>query len=94
MKMFKKFIGILIVVAAANMITGCANKPLQEQGPKQNNTLQSIAKMKSIGAMIGCMFAPNDPECVKLRDKRTDDKPHLSQEEYDNQNNKEWDKIN
>lgn len=93
MSRIRNYIVVLIIFAASVIMTACAKKPLQQQGPKQPSTLESVAKMKSIGAMIGCMFAPNDPECEKMRAKKIDEKPHLSQEEYDQQNNKDWDKI-
>ena len=83
----------LATILIAIILSGCANKPLETQGPSQGNTIDSIAKMKSIGAVLGCMFAPNDPECVKLQSKKTDDKPHKSQEEYDAENDKEWDNL-
>jgi hypothetical protein len=44
--------------------------------------------MKSIGAVIGCMFAPGNPECEKLRKK-----PNQSQEEYNEEINKEFDEL-
>ena len=88
-----KFIIIVLIVLMYMALSGCANKQLETQGPSQGNTMDSIAKMKSIGAVLGCIFAPNDPECVKLQSKKADDKPHKSQEEYDTENNKEWDNL-
>ena len=89
----KTLSAIVIIVIMACVLIGCTPKNLETQGPKQPTTLDTVAKMKSVGAIIGCMFAPNDPECEKLKSKKTDEKPHLKQEEYDDQNNKEWDKI-
>jgi len=83
----------LATMLIAITLSGCANKPLETQGPSQGTTIDSVAKMKSIGAVLGCMFAPNDPECVKLRSKKADEKPHKSQEEYDAENDKEWDNL-
>ena len=84
----KKFIAILLVILFVAVLSGCAKKPLVEQGPKQPTTLESVAKMKSIGAVIGCMFAPSNPECEKLRKK-----PNQSQEEYNEEINKEFDEL-
>ena len=89
----KKFIFIILLVLLVAVLSGCANKNLPQQGPKQPTTLDSVAKMKSIGALLGCMFAPNDPECDRFKSRKTDDKPHKSQEEYDAENNKEWDEM-
>jgi hypothetical protein len=88
-----KFIIIVLIVLMYMALSGCANKNLPQQGPKQPTTLDSVAKMKSIGALLGCMFAPNDPECERLKSRKTDEKPHKSQEEYDAENNKEWDEM-
>ena len=89
----KKFIFIILLVLLVAVLSGCANKNLPQQGPKQPTTLDSVAKMKSIGALLGCMFAPNDPECDRFKSRKTDEKPHKSQEEYDAENNKEWDEM-
>lgn len=95
MKFFddKTISAFVIILVMAILLLGCAKKPLQQQGPKQPNTLESVAKMKSVGLILGCMFAPNDPECEKIRYKEADEKPHLSQQEYDDQNNKDWEKV-
>ena len=89
----KTFSAILIIILVAFTLLSCTPKKLETQGPKQPNTMESVAKMKSVGLILGCMFAPNDPECEKIRSSKVDEKPHLSQQEYDNQNNKEWDKV-
>ena len=89
----KKFIAILLVVLFVSVLSGCAKKPLVKQEPKQPTTLESVAKMKSIGAMIGCVFAPTEPECQKLRKKKAHEKPHQSQEEYIEEVNKEFDDL-
>ena len=88
----KRFIAIILTVLVATSVFGCAKKPLQMQGPKQPTTIDSVGKMKSIGAIIGCMFAPNDPECVKLKQK-TEDKPHQTQQEYNKEITEEFDQI-
>ena len=89
----KKFIAILVVLLFFAGLSGCAKKPLVEQGPKQPSTLDSVAKMKSIGAIIGCIFAPGSPECQKLLKENADRKPHQSQEEYNEEINKEFDEL-
>jgi len=89
----KTFSAMLIIILVAFTLLSCTPKTIHTQGPRQPNTMESVGKMKSVGLIIGCMFAPNDPECEKIRSKKVDEKPHLSQQEYDNQNNKEWDKV-
>jgi hypothetical protein len=89
----KTFMAIIIIVLMSIALTGCAKRVGPVQGPSQGTEIDSIAKMKSIGAVLGCIFAPNDPECVKLREKKTEEKPHQSPEEYQEENSKEWEKL-
>lgn len=84
----------ILILLIAVLVISCSPNKLETQGPKQPTVMDTVGNIKSIGMMLGCAFAPNDPECVKLRDKKIDEKPHLSQEEYDEQNNQDWDKIN
>lgn len=88
-KTLKTLAALLIAIA----LSGCVKKPLLTQGPSQGSTMDSIAKMKSIGLVIGCVFAPHDPECVKLREDKMDEKPHKTKEEYNDEVNKEWDNL-
>jgi|SRR6056300_319175 hypothetical protein len=85
----KRFIMIIVAVLVAIAVSGCAKKSLETQGPKQPTTIDSVGKMKSIGAIIGCVFAPNDPECIKLKQK-TQDNPHQTQQEYNKQITEEF----
>lgn len=95
MKFFddKTISAFVIILIMGMVLLGCAKPTLQEQGPKQNTTLDTISKAGSIGTMLGCIFAPASEECQKLRTKKTDEKPHKSQKEYDNENNKQWDNL-
>ena len=95
MKFFdeKTISAFFILAILAFVLLGCAKAPLQSQGPKQPTTMETVGNIKSIGSMLGCMFAPNDPVCDEMRARKTDKKPHLTQEEYDKQNNKDWDKV-
>ena len=68
----RTFIAILIIVMVTLALGGCAPKHLPDQGPKQPTVMDTISKADSIGLMIGCMFAPNSPECDKIRHKKTD----------------------
>lgn len=87
-----KFILIILMVLIVATVIGCVKKPIEAQGPTQGTTIDSIGKMKSIGQVIGCMFAPADPECVKLKQK-TKDNPHQTQKEYNEQITKEFDQV-
>ena len=91
--MTSKTLKTLATILIAITLSGCANKPLETQRPSQGTTIDSVGKMKSIGAVLGCMFAPDNPECVKLRSSKSDDKPHQSQKEYLEEVNKEFEQL-
>jgi hypothetical protein len=55
---------------------------LETKGPKQPTTLDTVGNVKNLGLMLGCMFAPNNPDCEKYRNKKSDDNPHQTQDEY------------
>ena len=95
MKFFddKTISAFVIILIMGMVLLGCAKPTLQQQGPKQNTTLETISKAGSIGLMLGCIFSPTSDECQKLRKSKADTKPHKSQEEYDDENNKEWDNL-
>ena len=84
---------VLIIILIAITLTSCAKTTAPVQGPSQGTDIDSVARMKSIGSVIGCMFDPNDAECVKLRKKKIEEKPHQSQKEYQTENSKDWEKL-
>ena len=72
---------------------GCAKKTLETQGPSQGTTMDAVGKMKGIGLVIGCVFAPTSEECKDLRSGKKDEKPHESQEEYKQKVDNEWNEL-
>jgi len=89
----KQFMAIIIIVLVLCTLMGCAKKPLETQGPSQATTMDAVGKMKGIGLVIGCVFAPNNEECKDLRSGKKDEKPHESQEEYNQKVNNEWSEL-
>lgn len=83
----------IFVILIAMLVISCSPKKIETQGPKQPTTMDTVGNIKSIGMMLGCMFAPNDPECEKLKSKKAHKKPHQTLQEYEQENNKEWEKI-
>jgi len=61
---------ILVLILFVAGLSGCAKPKIENQGPKQPTTLETIGKMKGIATVLGCMFAPASEECVKLREER------------------------
>ena len=45
----------------------------------------------AVSTMLGCIFAPQ--ECKQLKQKQVDEKPHQTQEEYQQEITKELDEL-
>ena len=60
-------VGILVLAG----LSGCAKPKLENKGPKQPTTLETIGKMKGIVSVLGCMFAPASEECKTLKSNQT-----------------------
>ncbi len=77
----RTFIAILIVIMVALALASCAPKTLPDQGPKQPTVLETISKADTIGRVLGCMFAPNNPICQNKTDMDEENKEWDSMEE-------------
>ena len=62
-----KFITILMLVLVFSVLSSCAKPVLEQQGPKQPTTLETIGKLDAISKVLGCMFDP--APCQEQRDK-------------------------
>ena len=71
----------------ATMLTGCA-KP--KVNTKQDGIIESLANMSKAGKAIGCVFAPWNKECQRIKDEK---KPHQTQEEYIKEVNEDFDNL-
>ena len=68
----KKFIIVIVLVLFFTALSGCAKTVMETQGPKQPTTLETVGKMKSIGVVIGCMFAPHT--CDEAKECKDEEK--------------------
>ena len=58
-----------------------AKPKIENQGPKQPTTLETVGKMKGIVSVLGCMFAPASDECKKLQ---SDQPSYKEDQEWNN----------
>ena len=69
------------------LLTSCTIKqPIPNEQPKSMSVFDG-----SISKVLGCIFAPQ--ECKQLKEKQTEEKPHQTQEEYQQEITKELDEL-
>ena len=66
----KYIIAGLVMILVLLMLSGCAKPRVENQVPRTPTTLETVAKMKGIASVLGCMFAPGSEECEKLQTDR------------------------
>ena len=79
----KFIIAGLCMILVLLMLAGCAKPRVDNQGPRTPTTLETVAKMKGIASVLGCMFAPGNEECKKLQADRDPDKEDKEWEELE-----------
>ena len=90
----KTFMAILIIVIVCVSLLGCAKKPSVSQAPDTTQTItDSVHNMQSIASVIGCMFAPNNEQCKKMKAKNEDHPQEGQKDETNEQINKEWEEV-
>ena len=81
----KYIIAGLVMILILLSLSGCAKPKMENQGPKQPTTLETVGKMKGIVSVLGCMFAPASDECKKLQN----DQPSYKEDQEWNNLDKE-----
>ena len=79
----KYIIAGLVMILVLLMLSGCAKPRVENQVPRTPTTLETVAKMKGIASVLGCMFAPGNEECQKLQADRDLDKEEQEWEELE-----------
>ena len=79
----KYIIAGLVMILVLLMLSGCAKPRVENQVPRTPTTLETVAKMKGIASVLGCMFAPGNEECKKLQADRALDKEEQEWEELE-----------
>ncbi len=85
----KYIIAGLAMILILLMLAGCAKPRVENQVPRTPTTLETVAKMKGIASVLGCMFAPGNEECKKLQTDRDTDKEDKEWEELEDNGNTE-----
>ena len=79
----KYIIAGLVMILVLLMLSGCAKPRVENQVPRTPTTLETVAKMKGIASVLGCMFAPGNEECKKLQADRDLEKEEQEWEELE-----------
>ena len=80
---------IILLLVLLLGLASCAKPKVAEQ-PKQPTLIETIGNMGKAGKAIGCVFAPWNKECQRIKDEKI---PHPSQEEYLKEVNEDFDNL-
>lgn len=80
---------VVLLTLTGFSLTSCAKPRVSDQSGEPTLT-ETIANMGRTGKVLGCVFAPWHKECQKIRNEKA---PHQSQEEYLEEVNEEWEKL-
>ena len=80
---------ILLAIVLLLGLTSCAKPNVADQ-PSQPTLIETIGNMGKAGKAIGCVFAPWNEECQRIKDEN---RPHQTQEEYLEEINQEFDDL-
>ena len=80
---------IILLLVLLLGLASCA-KPKVAGQPEQPTLIDTIGNMGKAGKAIGCVFAPWNKECQRIKDEKI---PHPSQEEYIEEVNKDWENL-
>jgi len=88
MKKIEDLTIILLLVLLLGLASCAKPKVLDEA--KQPTLIETIGNMGKAGKAIGCVFAPWNKECQRIKDEK---KPHQTQEEYIKEVNEDFDNL-
>ena len=88
MKKIEDLTIILLLVLLLGLASCAKPKVLDEA--KQPTLIETIGNMGKAGKAIGCVFAPWNKECQRIKDEKV---PHQSQEEYLKEVNEDFDNL-
>ena len=80
---------ILLLIVLLLGLSSCAKPKVADQ-PSQPTLIETIGNMGKAGKAIGCVFAPWNKECQRIKNEK---KPHQTQEEYLQEVNEEFDQL-
>jgi hypothetical protein len=80
---------IVLLLVLLLGLASCAKPKVVDQ-PKQPTLIETIGNMSKAGKAIGCVFAPWNKECQRIKDEKI---PHQTQEEYINEVNEDFDNL-
>ena len=80
---------IILLLVLLLGLASCA-KPKVAGQPEQPTLIDTIGNMGKAGKAIGCVFAPWNKECQRVKDEKV---PHQTQEEYLKEVNEDFDYL-
>ena len=80
---------VILLIVLLLGLSSCANPKVADQ-PKHPTLIETIGNMGKAGKAIGCVFAPWNEECQRIKDEN---RPHQTQEEYLEEINQEFDDL-
>ena len=86
----------LSILSAFLFVASCSSIPSKkaEQDTYDRGTLlDTIGKMDAIANVLGCALAPASEDCKKFKKEETEETPHQTQKEYNEQSSKEWEEF-
>ena len=72
-KEFERYLIVFLLLILIGL-SGCANKYITADHPKQPTTLETIGKLDAIANVLGCMFDP-----APCQEKKEEYKPEVSE---------------
>lgn len=88
MKKIEDLTIILLLVLLLGLVS-CAKPKVSDQ-TKQPTLIDTIGNMGKAGKAIGCVFAPWNEECQRIKAEKN---PHQTQEEYIKEVNEDFDNL-
>jgi hypothetical protein len=86
----------LSILSSFLFVASCSSIPSKkaEQDTYDRRTLlDTISKMDAIANVLGCALAPASEDCKKFKKEETEETPHQTQKEYNEQSSKEWEEF-
>tara|TARA_B100001287_G_C22490461_1_gene438705 strand:+ start:218 stop:517 length:300 start_codon:yes stop_codon:yes gene_type:complete len=88
----------LSILSAFLFVASCSSIPSKKVEAEQDTydrgtLLDTISKMDAIANVLGCALAPASEDCKKFKKEETEETPHQTQKEYNEQSSKEWEEF-
>jgi hypothetical protein len=80
----------LTIILLLVLLLGLASCAKPKVNNENDGIIESLANMSKAGKAIGCVFAPWNKECQRIKNDKA---PHQTQEEYIKEVNEDFDNL-